>query len=169
MADGVAVSGRPELTDLAISLLKSFEGFRAKPYLDVAGHGTVGFGHLIRPDERDAYIGRELTRGEAETLLVSDFAKHLAEVETLTSGLGLMVHEREALGSLAFNVGVSRLRASTLLSHVKRGLRLEAAAEFLVWRKAGGAVQPGLVRRRHVESCWFLGAAAATLHYVLEA
>lgn len=53
--------------------------------------------------------------------------------------------------------------------HVKRGNRLDAAAEFLEWRKAGGMVQPGLVRRRHVECCWFLGAPPATLHYLLEA
>jgi lysozyme len=157
------------VTDLAISLVKAFEGFRAKPYLDVAGHGTVGFGHLILPDERSSYIGRELTRHEAELLLVSDLAKHLTEVVTLTSGLGLLRHETEALASLAFNIGTRRLAESTLLVEVKRGNRLDAAAEFLEWRKAGGMVQPGLVRRRHVECCWFLGAPAATLHYMLEA
>lgn len=157
------------MTDLAISLLKAFEGFRPKPYLDVAGHGTVGFGHLILPDERETYIGRELSHHEAEVLLVSDFAKHLSEIITLTSGLGLQVHEQEALGSLAFNIGVKRVRESTLMVHVKRGNRLDAAAEFLSWRKAAGTVQPGLVRRRHVESCWFLGAAGDTLHYFLEA
>jgi lysozyme len=157
------------VTDLAISLLKAFEGFRAKPYLDVAGHGTVGFGHLILPDERETYIGHELSRHEAELLLLSDFAKHLTEIVTLTSGLGLQVHELEAIGSLAFNIGVRHVKESTLMVHVRRGNRLDAAAEFLSWRKAGGTVQPGLVRRRHVESCWFLGAAPATLHYILEA
>jgi lysozyme len=157
------------LTDLAISLLKVFEGFRSKPYLDVAGFGTVGFGHLIRPEERATYIGRELTRHEAELLLLSDFAKHLSEVATWTSGLGLQVHEQEAIGSLAFNIGGPKIVKSTLMVHVKRGNRLDAAAEFLEWRKAGGVVQPGLVRRRHVECCWFLGAPDATLHYLLEA
>jgi len=157
------------MTDLAISLLKAFEGFRSKPYLDVAGYGTVGFGHLIRPEERATYIGRELTRHEAELLLLSDFSKHLSEVVTWTSGLGLQVHEQEAIGSLAFNIGGPKIAVSTLMVHVKRGNRLDAAAEFLEWRKAGGVVQPGLVRRRHVESIWFLGAAPATLHYVLEA
>lgn len=157
------------MTDLAISLLKAFEGFRSKPYLDVAGHGTVGFGHLILPDERSSYSGRELSRHEAELLLVSDFSKHLTEVLTFASGLGLQTHEIEAIASLAFNVGVRHVAESTLMVHVKRGKRLEAAAEFLSWRKAGGAVQPGLVRRRHIESCWFLGASADTLHYILEA
>lgn len=156
------------LTDLAISLLKAFEGFRGKVYVDVAGHATVGYGHLILPDERSTYLGKELTKYEAEKLLVSDFAKHLSEVITLTSGLGLLRHELEALGSLAFNIGVRRLAESTLMVEVRRGNRLDAAAEFLEWRKAGGQVQPGLVRRRHIESCWFLGAAPATLHYILE-
>lgn len=149
-------------------MLKAFEGFRAKPYLDVAGHGTVGYGHLILPNERSLYLGRELTRHEAEMLLISDFAKHQSEVVTLTSGLGLLRHELEALGSLAFNIGVRRLAESTLMVEVRRGNRVEAAAEFLEWRKAGGVVQPGLVRRRHVESCWYLGAAPATLHYLLD-
>jgi lysozyme len=156
------------VSDIALALLKFFEGFRAKPYLDVAGHGTVGYGHLILPNERDHYVGRELTKRDAEILLLNDWAKHASEVATMTSGLGLLEHEREALTSFAFNLGPKRLQESTLFVHVKRGERQQAAAEFLLWRRAGGTVQPGLAVRRHVESVWYLGAAPGTLLWMLD-
>lgn len=156
------------MTDIALVLLKAFEGFRSKLYLDAAGLGTIGYGHLILQGERDYYAGHELTRREAEELLVNDWAKHASEVVTITSGLGLLKHELEALTSFAFNLGPRRLAESTLLVDIKRGNRLEAAAEFLEWRKAGGRVLPGLVKRRHVESVWFLGAAPGTLLWMLD-
>jgi lysozyme len=154
------------VTDAAIVLLKLFEGFSPSPYSDVAGHGTVGYGHLILRGEEDQYAGRVMGPVEAEKLLVSDFSKHYGEVVSLTSFVRLTEWELEALTSFAFNLGAPKVAESTLLKVLRVGDRRAAAQEFLRWRFAAGKVQQGLVRRRHTESVWFLGAAPDTLFYM---
>lgn len=161
------------MTDVALTLLKVFEGFEPRVYPDAAGHATVGWGHKLLPGEAASYVGREVTRREAELLLISDFGKHRAGVLELTAGRDLDEHELEALTSFAFNLGENALAGSTLLKRVRASDRRGAAEEFPRWRKARdpktGALRdlPGLVRRRHVEACWFLGASMPTLFYVL--
>lgn len=155
------------MTDLALTLLRIFEGFRPRVYSDVAGYGTIGYGHLVLPGE-DWSGG--ITVQEGERLLVSDFSKHRTELKTLTSGIELVEHEEEALTSFVFNLGVTRFRGSTLLLLLRDWNRTKdpvtkrrVSWEFLKWRNAGGRPQPGLVKRRHIESIWFLGAAPETL------
>ena len=154
------------MTDLALALIKHFEGWRPRLYIDVAGHATIGYGHLVRPDERTYYLGRELSPREGEDLLLQDWAKHRSEVVTMASSVPVvMERELEALTSLCFNIGPGALRGSTAIRELKSGNRLGAAHAILMWRKAGGEVRSGLVRRRHLESIWFLGASPATLAY----
>ena len=154
------------MTDTAIALLKFFEGFSPSPYSDIAGHGTVGYGHKIRLGEEDRFAGRVLTEAEGEKLLVVDFLAALHEVVNLTDSVHLEEYEKEALGSFVYNLGGRKFAGSTLLRAVKVEKRSVAAKEFLRWRFAAGKPQAGLVRRRHVESVWFLGAAHETLTYV---
>ena len=40
-----------QFSDKGISLLKTLEGFRGKPYPDSGGKMTVGYGHLIIPGD----------------------------------------------------------------------------------------------------------------------
>lgn len=161
------------MTDLAISLLKMLEGFVPRVYPDAAGHQTVGYGHKLLPGEADHYLGREIGAREAETLLISDFQKHRGGVLSLTAGMELEDHELEALTSFAFNAGEDGLAGSTLLRRVRARDRRGAASEFPRWRYATDpktqekVILPGLVRRRHLEACWFLGASMPTLFYIL--
>lgn len=110
---------------------------------------------------------------EAEALLVSDYAKHRSGVLALTSGLDLEEHELDALTSFCFNFGEQVLGGSTLLKRIRAHDRHGVAEEWPKWRNARdpktGQLRPlpGLVRRRHVEVCWFLGASFQTLMYVL--
>ena len=78
---------------------------------------------------------------------------------------GLREHEIEALTSLCFNIGPDALAGSTAIRLLREEDRLGAARAFLLWRKAGGKVVGHLVRRRHLEAIWFLGAPAETLHH----
>jgi lysozyme len=156
------------LTDLALELLKVFEGFKPTVYADAAGFATVGYGHKLMTNERELYADRTLSAREAEEMLRDDFRKHQNGVEARTVGISLNTDELEALTSLAFNIGVSALGSSTVMDLLRSGSRVEAGRAFLMWRKAGGQVLPGLVKRRHVESAWFLGAAPETLHKLLE-
>lgn len=61
--------------------------------------------------------------------------------------------------SLAYNIGVSAFRGSTLLRLLNVSQYQAASDEFPRWNKAGGKVLPGLVKRRAAERALFLGEA----------
>jgi len=40
-----------KISEAGIDMIKEFEGFREEPYPDIAGHMTVGYGHMIKHGE----------------------------------------------------------------------------------------------------------------------
>ena len=62
----------------------------------------------------------------------------------------------DALASLIFNIGVNAFKRSTLLKLLNVGKYIQAADEFLKWRKAGGKVVKGLEKRREAERRLFV-------------
>ena len=53
---------------------------------------------------------------------------------------------------VAANLGLTRLRASTLRKRVLAGDRAGARREIVKWVRGGGRVLPGLVARRNAEA-----------------
>lgn len=95
-----------------------FEGFRSQPYYCPAGHLTIGFGHLIRDNERKRYCLAKLTFKQAYDLLVQDFTEvfnFLAKQDFI-----LQEHELFALADLAFNVGCDTLASRPLFERVRQ-------------------------------------------------
>ena len=70
----------------------------------------------------------------------------------------LTVNQFSAICSWGFNVGSGNVQNSTLRMKLNRGDVEGAADEFRKWRKAGGRVLAGLVRRRVAERALFLTA-----------
>ena len=64
-----------------------------------------------------------------------------------------------AMTSLAYNIGIGAFGSSTLLRLFNAGQTDLAAAQFAVWRRAGGKVLQGLVNRRADERRVFEGGA----------
>jgi hypothetical protein len=62
--------------------------------------------------------------------------------------------------SLCFNIGPGAFAGSTLVKRFNAGDEPGAADAFLMWRKAGGKVLPGLEARRAAERKLFLAAGA---------
>lgn len=60
------------------------------------------------------------------------------------------------LTSLAYNIGITAFKNSTLLRKLNAGDYMGAAEEFPRWNKAQGKVMPGLVTRRAAEREKFL-------------
>ena len=60
-----------------------------------------------------------------------------------------------ALISFTYNVGSGNLKASTLRQKLNRGDFDGASLEFPKWRRAGGKILRGLVRRRIAEQLHF--------------
>ena len=125
--------------------MKQFEGRELKAYRCSAGVLTIGYGHTKGVKEGD-----EISPAEAEQLLVEDLT---AIADDLNRLVNVPVSEGQyiALLSLAFNIGATALKKSTLLFHLNHGRYDEAADEFDKWIYAGGKVSEGLKRRRAAE------------------
>ena len=137
-------------SDNGISLIRSFEGFRAEPYADVGGKMTVGYGHLIKQGEMFTTISED----DASALLAKDL--HYAEscVNTCVT-VALNQNQFDSLVSFVFNLGTGSFENSTLLKDINDGNFDAAANEFLRWVHCDGQVIDGLVHRRQAESNLF--------------
>lgn len=136
------------MTKEGIEMIKSFEGCRLEAYKCQAGVWTIGYGHT-----QGVYEGMKITEEEAERLFSSDIAKFEMGVRNLTVGLGLSDIQIDALTSLAFNIGLSAFKNSTLLKKIKANPndREVISEEWKKWRLVDGKVSNGLVRRRAEE------------------
>ncbi len=134
-----------------IDLIKRCEGFSLKPYRDVAGHLTIGYGHRIKPGE----ILESVTPEQAEALLKDDLATAENGVNRLVKA-DLSQNQFDALVSFCYNLGVTAFENSTLLRLLNRGDIDTAASQLSRWIYAGGKQQPGLIARRAAETTLFL-------------
>lgn len=155
-------------SEAGIQLIKSFEGCHNQPYKCPALLYTVGYGHVLYPDqarlktpERSAYPlrtehNRVFANDEIDTLLEQDLQRFENGVSRLCPASDDSQPQFDAIVSFAFNVGLGNLQSSTLRMKYNRGDYDGAADEFLKWNKSSGKVLQGLVRRREAERVLFL-------------
>lgn len=149
-------------------IIKAFEGCHNTPYLCPAKLWTIGYGHVLYPeqaklkaDERPAYPlkpehNRVWDADEIDALLEADLQRFSDGVLRLCPAVADNDRHLSALVSFAFNVGLGNLQSSTLRMKYNRGDFDGAADEFLKWDKSGGKVLAGLTRRRIAERFLFL-------------
>lgn len=150
------------ISEAGLALIRKFEGLKLRPYRDVAGLWTIGYGHRITE-----YHAQQLAMGiseqMAESILDEDADKAAAEVTRLVS-VPLTQPQFDALGSFEFNDG--KLEGSTLLRDLNAGDYDAAVAQFPLWCHAherGVLVEvEGLKTRRAAEIALWKGAADAT-------
>lgn len=131
-----------------INLLKLFEGCKLHAYQDSVGVATIGYGHT-----KGVHKGDTCTQQQAEDWLYEDADEAWQGVYALVA-VPLTQGQCDGLTSFVFNLGVGKLKSSTLLKKLNAGE--DAAAEFDKWVYAGGKVLPGLVSRRTAEKQLFL-------------
>jgi len=145
--------GTERALDLAADICREFEGFRARPYLCPAGIPTIGYGSTRHPDGRLVTLDDQPIDSEtAGAYMRHELASLLRSV--LAACPALIAHP-ERLGSVlswTYNLGPARLRSSTMRVRINEGDWPNAAREMQRWKRGGGKVLPGLVRRRAVES-----------------
>ena len=135
------------ISDIGFDKLKEFEGLRTEAYLDPAGVLTIGYGHT----GHDVRPGDVISKYWAEHLLKAD----LYDVEKAVDGLGVKFNQPQfdAMVSFAFNLGINKLRTSTLLKLIKEGGSYsDIRREFKKWVWAGGKKLKGLELRREWEA-----------------
>ncbi|KAJ7787730.1 lysozyme-like domain-containing protein [Mycena olivaceomarginata] len=145
----------PAINQAALDLIKTFEGFRASPYIDATGHPTVGYGHLCHKAHcTDVHYRFPLSHANAEALLRSDL-KTAQDCITLKTAKRVKLNENQygALVSWAFNEGCGAVASSTLIKRLNEGQSSNTVIkeELPKWNKGGGHTIAGLTRRRAAE------------------
>ncbi len=142
--------------DDGLDIIKSFEGFSAEPYICPAGVPTIGYGSTWAADGDPVTMDHPaITEAEAERLLRQEVRRTERAVDRLIAA-ELTENMFSALVSFTYNVGSGNLQRSTMRMKLNRGDYEAAADEFPKWRRAGGRILKGLVRRRAEERALFL-------------
>ena len=137
-----------------LELIKGFEKFMAKPYIDAVGVPTIGYGNTYYLDGRKVDMrDSPITEGQAtvllETIFEKDFAKFIPQ--------NVNQNQFDAMASLVYNIGTGAFFKSTLRKKVKVNPNdASIEQEFLKWNKGriGGQLVElrGLTIRRKKES-----------------
>lgn len=115
---------------------------------------TIGWGNTKYIDGSKIGATDKITQEEADEIFdyyLNDFEKSvrkLVKVKATDNQIGALV-------SLAYNIGSSALKTSTLLKLFNSGDTAGATAQFGVWNKCNGKVLNGLVTRRKAEAALF--------------
>ena len=131
-----------------MELLKRFEGFRNRVYLDVAGLPTIGYGHrLLHSDS----FPNGIDEPQAANLLACDVRDAEQAVERMVK-VPLAQGQFDALVDFTFNLGSGRLASSTLLKSLNAGRYDDVVEQLLRWDHAGGQENAALKSRREAEA-----------------
>jgi GH24 family phage-related lysozyme (muramidase) len=135
----------------SLDLVKEFEGFEEKAYDDSVGVRTIGYGTAATSGRA---IPDEITEEEASALAQEDLDNLDRQLDDLLQ-VEVTPGQKEALKSLAYNVGIGAIARSQGLKKLNQGDIEGAAEEFFDedkgFVKAGGEKLAGLVRRRAAE------------------
>lgn len=129
--------------------IRQREGCRLSAYQDSRGIWTIGVGHVdMTPPVTHA--GMRITSVQADQYLAADLAPVEAAIARSVL-VPLSQNQCDALASLAFNIGTSGFKRSTVVSRLNRGDYAGASDAFMLWSKP--AV---LTARRKAERAQFL-------------
>ncbi|MDB4725928.1 lysozyme [bacterium] len=145
------------INEAGLSIIKTFEGFSEAPYLCPAGIPTIGYGSTW--DQEGNRVTMEhpnITESGGQRLLDREVRHTELAVNSLIL-VALNENQFSALCSFTYNLGSGNLQSSTLRAKLNRGDYEGASAEFPKWRRAGGRILKGLVRRRAIERELFDG------------
>ena len=139
--------------ELAASLCKQFEGFRARPYLCPANVATIGFGSTYYANGTKVTLNDPLiSLEEANNLLMYEL-KHTYLPSVLRQCPILATDERKcnSVVDFVYNLGCGRLQTSTLKRKINAQDWEGAKEQLMLWNKGGGKVLAGLTKRRVAE------------------
>ena len=134
-----------------LNIIKHFEGFSPSVYLCPANRWTIGYGSTWDKNRKSiTKTHPDITEKEGEVLLRQELDHCYYAISKLVDA-EITENMHSALCSFIFNVGSGNFQRSTMRMKLNRGDYHGASAEFPKWRKAGGRILKGLVRRRTME------------------
>lgn len=100
--------------------IKSNEGFSSKPYKDQLGYLTIGYGHLILPNE-NILLKKQINKKELEEIFEKDFKKALSNFNNTFKPFTLNEKESELLIEMIFQLGIKGcLKFKNLIKNIKK-------------------------------------------------
>lgn len=141
-----------DATHLAAVLCKRYEGAYLRPYICPAGVWTIGYGATFYPNGVAVRPTDDpITLAQAESILDWMLRKHfMPKVIGLCPGIKTP-EQLAAITDFTFNLGVKRLKTSTLRKKINEGDWEAVPSELRKWTKGGGRILRGLVARREAE------------------
>ena len=134
--------------NIALNLIKKYEGFRSEPYLCKAGVPTIGYGDTDPAIVSRGYISRE----DAGDLLKEKVIMISKDVDKKVLP-ELTDHQRAALISFYYNLGPGNF--DNIARRINKGDIVEAADAILLYDKCDGHSLKGLKIRRAEEQYLF--------------
>jgi lysozyme len=149
-----------KISDAGIALLVEFEGEILRVYNDPVGLPTFGVGHLVTAAEKKDYpVGKKITKATSRAFLRRD-VERFEDCINSSVKVPITQNQFDALLSLAFNIGETNFKRSSVLRNLNKRQFDKAADAFTAWNKAKKngkkIVLPGLTRRRNAERSVFL-------------
>lgn len=138
------------LTATGRAALVSREALKTTAYKDSVGVWTIGVGHTSAAGPPKVTPGLTITQAEALDIFARDLVQYEAAVDQAVT-VPLADHERDALVSIAYNIGPGAFRKATFVKRLNEGDRAGCAAAIMSWKKP-----PEIISRRTAERDQFL-------------
>lgn len=151
--------------DSTVNFVAQREGFEATAYPDYSQY-SIGYGSGKMPDGRSVRPGDTITEPEARKLLRAMLIDYATVVQSSVTST-INQNQFDALVSLCYNIGKAGFLRSSVLKRVNENPNNfeEIEASFKMWNTAGGAVNPGLVKRRQAEADLYKKSPAGGLFF----
>lgn len=141
--------GATSIDNNGLQFIAKHEDFMPMPYRDSAGNWTIGYGHLIKPNEE--YLHHAvLTTDQGFDLFRNDLREFEGYVNRYVTR-DKSQSEFNALVSLVYNIGPGNFTRSGLADAVQSRSK-NAESKWKAFNKdSGGTVRTGLIKRRAEE------------------
>jgi type VI secretion system secreted protein VgrG len=161
MTNGTMADNNFQISGQGLSLLKSIEQLRLKPYDDQSGKqitswckgATIGYGHLIVRDDWEKY-SQGLDEAAANALFITDLSPFVKAVSSKVTA-SLSQNQFDALVIFVYNIGIDGFSSSSVLKLVNdptaRIGHKDLESAWKAWNKSQGVVNAGLANRRNAE------------------
>lgn len=143
----------------AVEIIKAHESLRLNAYPDPGSRDglpvTIGWGSTYDEDGRPIKLGDVWTKERADRVFNMVLAKKADEVRDALKGAPTTQGQFDAMVSLAYNIGITAFKSSTLLKNHLAGDYAGAASQFSRWVYNDSRKMNGLVKRRKVEAAMY--------------
>lgn len=149
LTEVLETKNKPKLDSMALSLLKSLEGFNSKWQKCPKGVKTIGYGFT-----KIKWHGA-MNKIEGDSILVHKYTELQKEIRNSLKGTTLSYNKLAALTLFTYNVGLTAFMDSTIFIHLSKGDIDKIDEELPRWvfikTPKGVKYLRGLNYRRHKE------------------